>query len=213
MNETTPTSRLRPAKPDGTAPLPRGKARAHTQTVRTLRLVLPMIMVSMISVLAALVGVHAFRRHDSVQKEAASPIRMVNPHFFGRDNQGRAYTLGASQASRDEASFQKVLLRDPSVTLDAGGPHPSNLTADSGIYLEDTRILYLRGHVRADNAKTSTFATDQAVVNTRTGVVTGADAIDSRTPMGALNSKSFDVYDKGDRVVFKGGVHARLNQR
>ena len=213
MSETTPASRLRPARPDGDAPLPRGKARAHTRTVRVLRLVLPMVMVSMISVLAALVGVHAFRRHDSAQKEAASPIRMVNPHFFGRDNPGRAYSWGASQASRDEASFQQVLLRDPSVTLDAGGPHPSHLTADNGIYLEDTRILYLRGHVLAVNAKTSTFATDQAVVNTRTGVVTGADAIDSRTPMGALNAKSFDVYDKGDRVVFKGGVHARLKQR
>ena len=42
-------------------------------------------------------------------------------------------------------------------------------------------------------------------------VVNGADAIDSRTPLGTLNSKSFDVYDKGDRVIFKGGVHARLN--
>lgn len=210
MSETAPASSLRP--PVDATPLPRGKARAHSRLVRVLRLVLPMIMVSMISVLAALVGVHAFRRHDSAQKEAAAPIRMVNPHFFGRDNQGRAYTLGASQASRDETSFQKVLLRDPSVTLDVGGAHPSTLTADNGLFLEDTRMLYLRGHVRADKAQTANFATDQAVVNTRTGTVSGAGAIDSHTPLGSLNSKSFDVFDKGDRVIFKGGVHGRLNQ-
>ena len=211
MSEVTPASPLRPPRPAAGAPLPRGKARAHSRLVRTLRVVLPMIMVAMIAILASLVGMHALRRHESAQKEASAPIRMINPHFYGRDNQGRAYTLGATQASRDEQSFQKVLLRNPSVTLDVGGAHPSNLTADNGIYLEDTRILYLRGHVRADNAKVSTFATDQAVVNTRTGVVNGAGAIDSHTPLGALNSKSFDVYDKGDRVIFKGGVHARLN--
>ncbi len=211
MTDGVPASPLRPTKPTDGQALPRGKARVHSRLVRILRVVLPMTMVAIVGVLAALVATHAIRRHDSVQKETSAPIRMINPHFYGRDNQGRAYTLGASQASRDETSFQKVLLRHPTVTLDVDGVHPSNLTADDGVYLEDTRILYLRGHVRADNAKTSSFATDQAVVNTRTGEVNGAGAIDSKTPLGALNSKSFDVYDKGDRVIFKGGVHARLN--
>jgi len=213
MNEAAPATSLRPAKPSEAEPLPRGKARVHSRVVRLLRVVLPLIMVGMIAVLIGLAGLHALRRHDSAQREAAAPIRMVNPHFYGRDNQGRAYTLGASQASRDDKSFQKVLLRDPAVTLDFGGLHPSHLTADTGIYLEDTRILYLRGHVRGDRAATSTLSTDQAVVNTRTGEVNGAGAIDANTPLGALNSKSFDVYDKGDRVIFKGGVHARLNSR
>ena len=68
------------------------------------------------------------------------------------------------------------------------------------------------GHVHADNAKQSRFATDEATVNTRTGTVVGGAPLSSQTPVGDLKSNSFDVYDKGDRVVFKGGVHARLNQ-
>ena len=51
-------------------------------------------------------------------------------------------------------------------------------------HLEDTRILYLRGHVRADKAAVSTFATDQAVVNTRTGVVSGPRHQDIRSSAG-----------------------------
>ncbi len=35
---------------------------------------------------------------------------MLNPKFFGRDNQGRPYILGASQAARDEASLELVRL-------------------------------------------------------------------------------------------------------
>src|SRR5579859_98053 len=196
----------------GLGPPPHGKARAHSALVRVLRWVLPMIMIGVVGALVALVVAHAVRRHDAVHRDAATPIEMVNPHFFGRDTQGRAYTLGARQAARDEQSFQRVLLSYPSVTLDTQGPHPSTLTADQGVYHEDTRMLYLKGHVRADNAKASRFASDQAVVNTRTGVVTSPSALAGETPVGDVQSHSFDIFDKGARVVFKGGVHARLNQ-
>jgi len=212
MSDASPAQAPTRPKTSRDGPLPRGKARVHSRFVRVLRVVLPIIMIAVVGVLATLVGVHAVRRHQSARVEATAPIRMVNPHFFGRDNRGRAYTLGASQASRDEHSFQKVLLQNPALTLDVGGPHPSNLTADLGVYMEDTRMLYLKGHVRGANDNASRVATDQAVVDTRTGVVNGASAIDTNTPLGALNSRSFDVYNKGDRVIFKGGVHARLNQ-
>ena len=193
--------------------LPRGRARAHSRFVRFLRVALPVAMVGVIVTLAALVGAHAIRREDSGRQDASTPIRMVNPHFFGRDDRGRAYTLGATEAARDDREMQKVLLRYPSVTLDVGGAHPSTLTADQGVYREDTRLLVLKGHVRGNDATTASLATDQAVVDTRTGVVTGNSPLAGQTQVGQVNSKSFDVYDKGDRMVFKGGVHARLNSK
>jgi lipopolysaccharide export system protein LptC len=169
-------------------------------------------MVGVLGALVALVAAHAIRRRDAAHRDAATPIEMVNPHFFGRDSQGRAYTLGARQAARDEQSFQRVLLSYPSITLDTEAPRPSTLTADTGVYHEDTRVLFLQGHVRANNARESRFATDQAIVNTRTGVVTSPSALAGETPVGDVQSRAFDVFDKGARVVFKGGVHARLNQ-
>jgi lipopolysaccharide export system protein LptC len=192
--------------------MPHGKARVHSRLVRLLRVVLPLIMVGIIGLLVALVVAHAVRRQAAARKDASTPIRMVNPHFFGRDSQGRAFTLGAQQASRDETSFQTVLLIDPSITMDVNGPSPSTLTADSGVFHEDTRILFLRGHVHATNTKQSSFATDEATVNTRTGEVVGGAPLSSQSQLGNLTSSRFNVYDKGDRVVFKGGVHARLNQ-
>jgi lipopolysaccharide export system protein LptC len=201
------------ARLPGADALPRGKARAHTRVVRVLRIALPAAMVGLILTLIGLVGAHAIKRQASGRQDSATPIRMVNPHFFGRDNQGRAYTLGARQAARDDQQFQKVLLDYPSVTLDVGGAHPSTLTADQGTYREDSRILILKGHVRGADAGGGAVATDEAIVNTRTGVVTGQGPLSSRTRVGQLNSRSFDVYDKGDRMVFKGGVHARLNSK
>jgi lipopolysaccharide export system protein LptC len=192
--------------------LPRGKARIHSRMVRLLRIVLPLIMIGIVGLLVALVVAHAVRRQAAAQKDVSTPIRMVNPHFFGRDSQGRAFILGAEQASRDEKSFQTVLLTDPSIIMDVNGPRPSKLTADGGVYHEDTRLLYLKGHVHATNTKQSSFATDEATVNTRTGEVVGGAPLSSQSQLGNLTSGRFNVYDKGDRVVFKGGVHARLNQ-
>jgi lipopolysaccharide export system protein LptC len=192
-------------------PPPRGKARAHSRFVHVLRVVLPLTMIGVAGMLAGFVAAHAIRRHDAAHANVSAPIRMINPHFYGRDTQGRPYTLTAREAARDERSFQTVLLTQPQVTLDAGGPKPSTLQSDTGVYHEDTRILLLRGHVQAADAKSGRFASDEAVVNTRTGTVVGPQALTSHSDTGALQSKSFDVYDKGDRVVFKGGVHARLN--
>ncbi len=180
--------------------------------VQVLRWLLPIIMIGTVGLLVGLVMARAARRQDAAQRDATSPIEMVNPHFYGRDSQGRAYVLGAKQAARDEKSFQRVLLSYPTMTLDTDGAHPSTVTADTGVYHEDTRMLYLKGHVLANNAKSSRFATDEAVVNTRTGTVTSPAALSSQTPQGDVQSNGFDVLDKGDRVIFKGGVHTRLNQ-
>lgn len=195
------------------AHLPRGKARAHSAFVRVLRWVLPAITVGVVALLIGLVVAHSLRRQSVDHRTALAPIEMINPHFYGRDAQGRAYTLAAREAARDERAFQRVLLSFPTITLFTEPAHASTLTADKGVYHEDTRLLYLQGHVLADNAKSSRFATDRAVVDTRTGAVTSPSALASDTPMGQLQSRSFDVFDKGDTVVFKGGVHARLNAR
>jgi lipopolysaccharide export system protein LptC len=194
-------------------PPPRGAPRLHSRLVKALRIALPATMVGMVALLVGLVIAHAVRRQEAAHRDASTPIEMINPHFYGRDSQGRAYVLGARQAARDEQSFQRVLLSYPWVTLYTDGAKPQTMTADQGVYHEDTRILYLKGHVRADNAKDARFATDQAVVNTRTGQVTSPTALAGETSAGDLQSRSFDVYDKGAKVVFKGGVHARLNQK
>jgi lipopolysaccharide export system protein LptC len=212
MNELGAVRNVEPAHAAGLGPPPHGKARVHSLLVRVLRVALPLTMVTTIVSLVLFVALHAVRSADAVQKDAATPIELVNPHFFGRDGQGRPYTLSARQAARDARSFQRVLLSYPAVTLDANGVNPSTVTADTGVYHEDSRLLYLQGHILANNAKSSRFATDKAIVDTRTGAVTSPSALASQTSVGDLQSKGFDVFDKGDRVVFKGGVHARLNQ-
>jgi lipopolysaccharide export system protein LptC len=181
--------------------------------VRILRVVLPTLMIAVVGALAGLVTAHALKRHAAAHREVSVPVRMSNPHFFGRDQHGRAFAIRATQAARDEQALQTVLLEKPALTLNVGSPKPSTLTADTGVYHEDTNLLLLRGHVRADNAQTSTFATDVAEVNTKTGAVSGPKTLSSQSAAGDIQSDSFDIYDKGARVILRGDVHGRLNAR
>ena len=73
---------------------------------------------------------------------------MIAPHFIGRDDQGRAFNLAARIAVRDDADLQRVILTAPSMAMDVDTPQPKTITADRGVYDEDTRILRLVGHVR-----------------------------------------------------------------
>ena len=52
-----------------------------------------------------------------------------------------------------------------------------------------------------------------AFMDTRTGKVVGQSQVQGDGPLGQLNAKSYSVEDKGDRLVFRGGVRARVEGR
>jgi lipopolysaccharide export system protein LptC len=137
---------------------------------------------------------------------------MLNPRFFGRDEQGRSFMIAAREASRDDRDLKRVSLVRPQVSLGLDTPTPSRVSANSGIYSEGDRVLRLTGSVRIEDGAGYRFATEQAVVDTRAGVITGDTDMVGDGPVGEVTSRSYSVFDKGDRVIFKGGVRARIKR-
>lgn len=201
------------APPRSPRALIRRQARAHSRLVKLLRWLLPALIVALLGLLGAFVASEAMRSAASRPKEIPTQIRMINPHFIGRDNQGRAFDLSAQRAIRDDADMQRVLLSAPVIVLDAEGQTRKTLTADRGVYGEDTRLLRLTGHVRIDDGQASTVATNEAVVDTKAGTVSGPSEIAGAGPQGAISAKSYSASQKGGHVVLKGGVHAVLKGR
>ena len=54
------------------------------------------------------------------------------------------------------------------------------------------------------------FSTASSIFNTATGVLEGKGEIQGMGALGEIIAKSYGVYDKGDRLVFKGGVRTRV---
>lgn len=193
--------------------LVRRRARAHSRIVLALRWLLPTLILALLGLLGAFVVGQAMRAAAARPKETPQQIRMVGPHFIGRDNQGRAFNLAARLAVRADTNMQQVMLGAPVIVMDVDSPHPKTLTADHGVYDEDTRLLRLTGHVRVDDSTASTVATNEAVVDTKAGTVSGASALNGNGPMGAIHAGSYSAAEKGQKLILSGGVHAQLKGR
>jgi len=185
--------------------------RRRSRLIRRLRIVLPLLIAA---IFAALVGqvVHHTLTSQVQQAEAEGPIRLSNPRFVGRDGRGRAFVLTADAAVRDERDFQRVILLRPAVVIDEAGDNPTRLTAQSGVYHEGTKKLQLSGGVRLSSPQTA-FDTAASLYDTKTGVLVGSGPIQGSGSLGEINAKSYGVYDKGGRVIFKGGVRARIDSK
>jgi lipopolysaccharide export system protein LptC len=186
----------------------RRQARAHSRIVLLMRWLLPTLILAMLGLLGAFVVGQAVRAAASRPKELPTQIRMISPHFIGRDNQGRAFNLSSRIATRDDSDMQRVHLVSPVLKLDVDSDHPKTLTADLGVYDEDTRMLRLDGHVRVDDSTNSTAGTNEALVDTRAGTVTGNTGMSANGPMGQIHGGSYTVNQKTNIVVMHGGVHA-----
>jgi lipopolysaccharide export system protein LptC len=191
----------------------RRQARGHSRVVWLLRWLLPTLILALFGLLGAFVVAEALKAASARPREVPTQIRMVSPHFIGRDDQGRAFDLAARLALRDDTNMEHVVLGSPVLVLDTESPHPKTLTADRGVYDEKTRLLRLTGHVRVDDSTASTVATNEALVDTKAGTVTGVSALAGNGPMGMISAGSYTATEKGQKLELHGGVHAQLKGR
>ena len=65
--------------------------------------------------------------------------------------------------------------------------------------------------MRIDDGAGNRVATNDTVIDTRTGLAVGQQGIESDGPIGQVSADSYTVKDKGDRIEFRGRVRTRVN--
>jgi lipopolysaccharide export system protein LptC len=186
--------------------------RRRSRVVRAMRVVLPGIIGLILAGLAAAVAYNAMTAQPGQPKDTQAPIRLVHPRFIGRDDKGRAFYITADSATRDPNEYQRVLLIRPALVMDAQGPDPLRLVAASGEYNEGTYKLALHGGVRLVGSKAA-FDTQASLFDTKTGEIAGSGPIQGSGSLGEIRAQSYSVIDKGQRMIFRGGVHTRLDRK
>ena len=186
--------------------------RRRSRLIRTLRVVLPALIAV---IFAGLAGSVVWSTMNAVPKAARAgdePIRLVTPRFVGRDDKGRAFVLTAESATRDRLDYQRVILKKPTLVLDENGPDMLRMNGADGIFHEQDGKLELSGGVRMADTK-SVFETAASLFDTKTGSVIGSGPIQGAGGLGEIRAGSYGVYNKGESMVFKGGVRTRLETK
>lgn len=138
-------------------------------------------------------------------------VRMSKPMFSGQGRDGSRFTLTALSGVRDPHDDKRILLDHPHITVSRVGQSDTNTISENGVFQEDAHTLRLTGNVEVEEAGSYQFATNDATIDTTTGQVVGS-AVKGASQTAAVQSNSYAVTNKGDRMVFKGRVRARLNE-
>ena len=186
--------------------------RRRSRVVAALRIVLPGLIGLILAGLGASVAYTTLTGQRAPPGKASDPIRLVNPHFIGRDARGRPFVLSSVTATRDPRDYNRVYLDRPNLVLDEDGPDPLHIISKSGIFHEDTGKLEVTGGVRLSGAR-GAFDTAQSVYDIKSGELEGSGPVHGLGSLGEISAKSYGVYDKGERMVFSGGVHTRLQPK
>lgn len=178
--------------------------RARSKRVRLYRRLLPIIIV----VLAGGTLTWTIFRTvmSGVERRASESeeIRFAKVMFHGQDDAGRAFVIGAQGAVQDPATGRFRLV-GPVLRLNLGGRKVTEMTADGGTYDETARTVTIGPNVRISDGGTGfTLTTPEAVVDTRTGTVTGSKGVEGSGPLGTLSASAYAIYEQGERVVFSG---------
>lgn len=187
--------------------------RRHSSLIRLLRRVLPALCVALLLTLGGWALVNTlFARQGAASKSSVLVIRMLKPHFQGRDEKGQPYNVTADSAVRDDADPSRVSLEAPVFTL-GSGLEEAHARARHGVFRDDTRMLDLSGDVHFDDGEGYHFVTEHAVIDLRKNNIDGEQPIAGNGPLGRITASSYAVRDGGAHAYFTGRVKARIEQQ
>jgi lipopolysaccharide export system protein LptC len=184
--------------------------RRRSRIIRVLRVLGPSLIAAILLGLAGSVAFNAMKPVVEPAQESNQPIRLIKPHFQGRDDRGRAFIITATTATRDPQEYQKVYLDHPNLVLDEQGPDPTRISSNTGVFHENTGVLEASGGVVMSFSK-ATFHTETSTFDTKSGELSGSAPIQGQGPLGEISGSSYAVHDKGDVMDFHGRVHSVVN--
>ncbi|MBX7249186.1 MAG: LPS export ABC transporter periplasmic protein LptC [Caulobacteraceae bacterium] len=189
--------------------------RKRSRLIHFFRRALPIAIIGVSGALLLwVVGKSVWSSVTGLKASEGAEIRVTNARFYGQDEQGRSFVLGAQEAVRRSAASQKVALTGPNLRLNSRENKPTQASAARGLYDQRSQRVQLSGGVSVSDVGSGyRFDTERTTIDTRTGVISGDSPVRGAGPLGQISASSYAIYDQGSRMTFKGNVKARINAR
>jgi lipopolysaccharide export system protein LptC len=141
--------------------------------------------------------------------DAREPLRMLNPRFIGRTENGGPYQLSAEMAEQPVGQNQPIELVAPVYRTDAG----TIMLAPRGIYDPQAKTVIFDGEVLFSDAGGNRFTTPNMIVDLDQGTLTGRGGVTGAGPLGVLQAESYELRDSDRALVLRGGVRGQIPDR
>lgn len=186
-------------------------ARRHSMRVRMMRALLLLLALMAVAAL-----VWEFMRQPSTDFEepiAGESVKMINPRYSGRTEDGLPFFLTAKEAVRPTINQDTVQLVNPILEFyRKSATSKSVVIADSGIYNDAEKTLELRSSVDLNTDNGYSCQTTHARVYTKTKDIEGDEPISCTGEFGKVNGNAFSITDNYTTFIFKNGMRAVLEQ-
>jgi lipopolysaccharide export system protein LptC len=139
-----------------------------------------------------------------IDKSAAENLRMEKARYTGVDQSKRPYSVTAEEAEQVDPQSPVIELMQPKADIVLQDGSWIAVTAEVGSFNRETQFLELSGMVNMFHDKGYEFRTTSAVLDLRTGDAIGTEPIHGQGPFGQVQSESFIVRNRGERVEFHG---------
>ena len=187
--------------------------RRRSRLIHFLRKALPAAIAGVGLLLVGWAGIGTVMAYLSDLTRAGAVIHMTNPRYYGQDEHGRNFVVSAREAQRSTRAAADIRLIEPNLKLAGDGGRSMQVTARQGVYDDPTHRVALQGDVHVTTGDGTTFRTQLALIDMRSGTVSGDSPVQGTGPLGQINASSYAIYDRGAQAVFNGQVHAHLVQR
>jgi lipopolysaccharide export system protein LptC len=141
---------------------------------------------------------------SDLSPDAAGSLSMIKPRFQGRDNRDRPFSIVADKATQPEDGANRIDLQNPKADITLADQAWLAVTADSGTYRRDRKLLDLRGHVNLFHDQGFQMQTEATHVDLAAGEARGDTPISVQGPAGHLEAEGFRVLDRGETIIFTG---------
>lgn len=194
-----------------------GNSRRYSLFVKALRFVLPLLALSVITLLFA--WPHLMEEDDIVlrpEQEAVAPIvrnELLNPVYEGLDSENRPFRVTASRAVQSSQNADIVILDDPDAALTFGG-QANGLAAAAleGRYNQDTQALFLQDNVRLTYLGETEMRSARFFFNMTSGVISTDAPVEADGPDGTLKGSGLRYDHETQHLLVTGPATVTLNQ-
>lgn len=153
-----------------------------------------------------------FRLSFEDLRNETQEIALVNARFHGIDGNNQPYMISAARAAQDPQDARLIHLSTIQADISQEGGDWFALSADEGVYNQETEILILKGNVAAFSNQGYEAFTDAATVLVREGRIETQSGILMNGPDGKIEAGAAR-YDKNEgRILFSNRVKLRIER-